>query len=594
MFAFALPSSNLSGTGKVLAAEKPQYGGSLHIAGRDWGPSNWDPYIAFHITALPSYDGILRHDPMKGPLGTGEYSYSNADQMAIGGLTGSLLESWERVDASNLIWKVRKGMKFYDESDVPFPNPKLKSAYGTTLNARTIVEVWDICTKWEKAGEYGREKDYTLTATDDNTIKVKFSKPNATEQWIYDMNFTWLIAHPEMWHSGINRTNFKNAIGTGAFIPLEEVKGNYVEYKKNPTHWGEDPLNPGNKVPYIDRLRLILFTEFESQVAALRTGKLDLVYKGVSKPNFESLRESNPELQWTLGGGDNRHMFVRVDLGPPWDDLRVRKAAMYAINHPEIDEVFFEGVGEHPNYPAIPGLKPDFIGVDMLKTLRPDLAKLFGYHPEEAKALLAEAGYPNGFDTVLATPPRFQEAAEVFAGYMREVGIRAELKVVEESVFYAATIGIGKDPDDKIYSGMTMSDTGSTNTGLIFSMNIHTDPRGQYFWSGRPWDQKKNAWKPGLAAATKAEGKYLMRLFDELKLQNDPVDFRKKWVETYLAVYETLWALPGFWPRNYNMWHPWVKNMEGQTPPYAHYDYFKYFWVDCDLKKSKSGRECIK
>ena len=68
MFAFALPSSNLSGTGKVLAAEKPQYGGSLHIAGRDWGPSNWDPYIAFHITALPSYDGILRHDPMKGPL----------------------------------------------------------------------------------------------------------------------------------------------------------------------------------------------------------------------------------------------------------------------------------------------------------------------------------------------------------------------------------------------------------------------------------------------------------------------------------------------------------------------------------------------
>ena len=85
-----------------------------------------------------------------------------------------------------------------------------------------------------------------------------------------------------------------------------------------------------------------------------------------------------------------------------------------------------------------------------------------------------------------------------------------------------------------------------------------------------------------------------MRLFDELKLQNDPVDFRKKWVETYLAVYETLWALPGFWPRNYNMWHPWVKNMEGQTPPYAHYDYFKYFWVDCDLKKSKSGRECIK
>lgn len=592
VFAIALPFVDLSGTGTAWAFDDPQYGGALHINSRDWGPTNWDPFIAFHITAFPAYDGWLRHDPLRGPLGTGEYTYSNSDQMSIGALTGSLVESWERVDTSNVILKIRKGIQFFEESDVPFPNPKLKSAYGTEFNAHTIIDVWNITSKWEKAGEYGRDKDYTLTATDDWTVEIKFAKPNATEQWIYDLVFTWVFGHPEMWHSGVNRNDFKNALGTGPFIPLEEVEGNYVEYKKNPTHWAVDPFIPENKLPYIDRLRLVLFDEFESQVAALRTGKLDFIYKGLSKPNFESLRETNPELGWTLGGGDNRHMFVRVDLGPPWDDIRVRKAAMYAINHPEIDEVFFEGVGEYPNYPAIPGLAPDFIGYDMLKTIRPDLAKLFEHHPEEAKALLAEAGYPNGFDTVLATPPRFQEAAEIFANYMREVGIRAELKVLEEGLFYAATIGIGQDPDDEVYSGMTMSDSGSPNTGLIFSLTIHTDPRGQYFWSGRPWDQQKGEWKPGLSEATIAEGEKLMRLFDELKLQNDPVDYRNKWVENYLAVYETLWALPGFWPRNYNMWQPWVHRMEGQTPVYAMYGYLKYFWVDCDLKKERSGRDC--
>ena len=103
-----------------------------------------------------------------------------------------------------------------------------------------------------------------------------------------------------------------------------------------------------------------------------------------------------------------------------------------AINYEEVRDDFYKGNACFPSFPQSCSVA-EHLGMDWLKKYRPDLAKLFEYHPDEAKKLLADAGYPNGFDTDLIVAHDWVEHFELMATYLEEVGIRVTLKPVEAS-----------------------------------------------------------------------------------------------------------------------------------------------------------------
>ena len=105
------------------------------------------------------------------------------------------------------------------------------------------------------------------------------------------------ITAPEMYENDINTEDFRNALGTGAFIPTEDLPGSVTTFKKNPNYWGVDPLYPENKVPYLDGMKIVQFAESPAKVAAVRAGKLDLVKQfPIIQPDVSSLEQSHPQV----------------------------------------------------------------------------------------------------------------------------------------------------------------------------------------------------------------------------------------------------------------------------------------------------------
>src|SRR5262249_6446913 len=128
-------------------------------------------------------------------------------------------------------------------------------------------------------------------------------------------------------------------------------------------------------------------------LAALRTGKLDLL-ESIRWSAVEELKKSAPKLQWSRGlatGGT--FLAMRTDT-KPFDDVRVRRALNMALNKQEILSSFYIGEGVLLGYPQ----HPDYIGYfEPLEQMPDSVKELYTYNPQKAKALLAEAGYPNGF-----------------------------------------------------------------------------------------------------------------------------------------------------------------------------------------------------
>ena len=174
-------------------------------------------------------------------------------------------------------------------------------------------------------------------------------------------------------------------------------------------------------------MKMVHFSgDWGAQVAALRTGKPDkiAVSYGVPTDYVVELSQTNPELLHTPSSPNQLAMPVRQDL-KPWSDQRVRHAAMLAIDHQGNVDDFYQGNAEIVRNLIYKGADPYYM---TLEELPADVRELFGYNPEKAKQLLAEAAYPNGFDTEIVTAI-FPEESKMIAGYGENLGLHDDTDV---------------------------------------------------------------------------------------------------------------------------------------------------------------------
>jgi len=322
--------------------------------------------------------------------------------------------SWKTIDPTTWEFKLRKGVKFHDGSeltaeDVVFsidrvplvPNsPGRFTAYTKAIVSKQIVDPYTLRLKYAAP--------YPLAPNDLSTIYI-VSKKVAANATTEDFN------------------NGKAAIGSGRYKFVRYVNGDRIELARNDSYWGEKPV--------FDKVTFKIIKSEPARVAALLSGDVDAI-EGVPTADLARLKAdprfnvtskiSHRVIYFNFDHLDRVSPFITTKDGKPLAknpllDLRVRRAISKAINRPAIAERVMEGQ-------AIPSGQ---LVSDKLFGYVPTL-KADAYDPEGAKKLLAEAGYPDGFNITIHGPSgRYvndEKIVQAVAQMLARVGISAKVE----------------------------------------------------------------------------------------------------------------------------------------------------------------------
>jgi peptide/nickel transport system substrate-binding protein len=325
-------------------------------------------------------------------------------------LVPGLAASWKAVDPTTWEFKLRRGVRFHD---------------GSELTAADVA----FSIERTQAVPNGQMRTFTqrivaVEIPDPYTIRLKTRTPYAMVP--YDLNSVFIVsrkaaasARAEDFDSG------KAMVGTGPFRFVRFARGDRIELARNDRYWGGAP--PWDKVSF----RIV--PSDPARLAALLSGDLDLIEQ-VPTADLARIR-GDPRLA-TAQKVSWRTIFFHLDqrepapgaAGNPFRDLRVRHALSLAINRQAIAERLMDGAA----LPASNLVSPQVFGY--AADLKPD-----AYDPEGAKRLLAQAGYPDGFTTTLSAPNnRYvndEQIAQAVAQMLARVGVRARVETMPMNVY---------------------------------------------------------------------------------------------------------------------------------------------------------------
>lgn len=214
----------------------------------------------------------------------------------------------------------------------------------------------------------------------------------------------------------------KTIIGVGPFIFEKYTPHVGFTFRKNPDYWDKGK-------PYVDRVELTYMPDAASRVAAFRAGQIDRLVEG--KTNLELIKSTVKDAQFIPGVQLTGSAFIPSLKYPdkPWANKKVRQALQYAIDYDGLINAVLNGQGSRTDY-----LSPSFVDYGA----RP-VSELPQYDKEKAKAMLAEAGYPDGFKaTFIQHTSRLDAwggAVEPLTAMFKEVGVDCDIRPMQQTEF---------------------------------------------------------------------------------------------------------------------------------------------------------------
>lgn len=419
----------------------PQYGGTITITTASdavyldpWNGSMGCSIISFGLEKLAMGDWGIDRDV---------FSFQGSAYIPLSLFRGHIAESWESPDLTSFIIHIREGINW---QNLPPMNGRELTAYdvewsyhrslglGSGFTEGTPNSSTMIAMPWE-----------SVTALDKYTVEVKLTQPNvaALESFLCESyEASWIYPREVIEQYG-DLNDWHNFVGSGPYMIKDHVADASWTFAKNTDYWCYDENYPENKLPYADEVKLLIIPDVSTQLAALRSGKID-VMGGLKKEQADSLMKTNPELNMISILGGPISFPMRVDR-PPFDDIRVRKAMQMAIDSKTIEQSYYAGQGDAtPRGILGPACAGYYFPYDEWSE---DVKAGFVYNPEGAKALLAEAGYPNGFKVTYDCAPGFRadtDLAQVVKSYLAAVGVEMEINIMELSPYigqvYSKTI----------------------------------------------------------------------------------------------------------------------------------------------------------
>jgi len=363
------------------------WGVHVTLAVRWLDPSDTEAFITPFMVLYALHDALVK--PMPG-----------------GDNTPSLAESWT-VSKDGLTYEfvLRKGVKFHNgepvtAEDVKFSFERYHGAAAKELKNRV------------------RE----VQIVDPGRVRFQLKEPWPDFMTFYGTSATgaaWIV--PKKYVEKVGEDGFKKApIGAGPYKFVSFNPGVDLVMEAFEGYW--------RKTPNVKRLVFRSMPDETTRAAALKASDVDIVYLLSGPVAAEVKRSPGLRLAAALPPG-----VVFLDLPEqwepksPWADKRVRLAASHALDRSALNQAETLGMSKPTG-----GLVPRVL--DFAKTFEPP-----AYDPARAKKLLAEAGYPSGFDAGDLTPfPPFFSLAEAIGNYLQEVGIRTRLRTMERAAFLTA------------------------------------------------------------------------------------------------------------------------------------------------------------
>ena len=262
-----------------------------------------------------------------------------------------------------------------------------------------------------------------VNVVDPTTVEIKLSEANGNMLF----NLAWgdaVIVAPES-IEGIKQT----PIGTGAFKFDSWTQGDKIELSRNESYWGTPAVLTNATFKFI--------SDPTAALGAMMAEDID-VFSGFPAPENLPQFEADPRFQVLVGSTEGETILSTNNKMPPFDNVKVREALAHAIDRQSIIDGAMFGYGTPIGTHFAPH-NPAYVNLTGMST----------YDPEKAKALLAEAGFADGFETTLFLPPPSyaRRGGEIIASQLAEVGIKAEITNVEwaqwlESVFKGKNFGL--------------------------------------------------------------------------------------------------------------------------------------------------------
>jgi ABC-type transport system substrate-binding protein len=328
-----------------------------------------DPAVGYDWTNWPTikmvFDGLLDYDDTTN-------------------LMPRLAEAMPEVsdDATVYTFKLRQGVKFQNGRELVADDV-----------VYSITRVLDPATASPGAGFYvgiqgaqefidgAAETVSGIQALGEYTVQFTLNSPDVTFLNKMALNFAFIVPQEVVAEAG---ADFGHApVGTGPFRLTEWEPGQYLTFERNPDYFYEG-------LPYLDRVRIEVGVAPDVALLRLERGEIHLMgdpppgadwTRISSDPAWANRIERQPQVST---------IYIAINTTmPPFDNLQVRQALNHAIDKERIIQLL-NGRGTVANQvlpPLMPGYDPEYQG--------------YAYDPEQAKALLAEAGFPDGFATTI-------------------------------------------------------------------------------------------------------------------------------------------------------------------------------------------------
>ncbi|MEK7874407.1 MAG: ABC transporter substrate-binding protein, partial [Chloroflexota bacterium] len=221
-------------------------------------------------------------------------------------------------------------------------------------------------------------------------------------------------------------------VGTGPFKLKGYTRGTGTELVKNPDYWVKGR-------PYLDGITFVLIQDSATRLAAVRTHQVNMtgkIFEAFSPADVETIKKDAPTVTFVPVRSTPGPWLFMNSRKAPFNDLRVRRAVSLAIDRDAAIKVVAQGSGKLGEY---------FNILEGWGLTDQELRQIPGYSANkdaervQAKKLMADAGYANGFDlSILSRTNTLNQTASTFvAGQLQTIGVRAKIEVLEDGVFFS-------------------------------------------------------------------------------------------------------------------------------------------------------------
>jgi ABC-type transport system substrate-binding protein len=392
------------------AGATPKNGGSFRFAIWTEDPPNLDPYlnVSFRSQEFAAFFYSRLLMSKKGP-GIPNSAYI---------MEGDLAESWKvSDDGKTYTFNLRPDAKWHNVAPMN----------GRPVTAQDVVWSFERFMKLSpQKSTFDQVAD--VTAPDAKTVQFRLKDVYVPFEAAIGSPIFWIMPRELIEADG---DASKRVIGSGPFIFDKYDSGISFTGKKNPNYYRKGE-------PHVDEIVGLVIPDDATAMAGLRGKELD--FYQIANQNQDALKKSNPEIQYVEWEYLNIPFAYWNVNKPPFNDPRVRQAVSMGLNRENIINTIYAGRGNWNNF--IPWALSEW----WLDPRGPEMgpgAKYYKYDPAGAKALLAEAGFPNGLKVdMLSTPGYgqvFVQAVELVQQDLKAAGIDANIKMQEYTAYIATT-----------------------------------------------------------------------------------------------------------------------------------------------------------